>query len=229
MCPPTPLFAGPVSGPTHRSAPTDSIATFINPGKPGGDRAPPLQGPKAMNTQRRFEIYQAIPNLVSRKPKTPGITAGTPPPSTVPRKTRSPSTPPSGFPKGASAPFGRFKGVPGENTKSPRESFLGSARGYSFDLKRISSRKPPTKVGGSPARQSGNLRRHAGSSCPTGCPHRGRPTRRLIEVNAPGCHPAKPPGFPGTPPTGRLASAAPKKRAARRRLSSLFPQTLFRS
>ena len=63
--------------------------------------------------------------------------------------------PPERIPKErpAGLSFGRFKGVPGGNTKSPRESFLGSARGYSFDSKRISSRKPPTFVGGSPPPQ----------------------------------------------------------------------------
>ena len=38
----TRLFAGPVHGPTHRSAPTDPIAASINPTKADGDRAPPL-------------------------------------------------------------------------------------------------------------------------------------------------------------------------------------------
>ena len=33
-----------VSGPTHRSAPTGSMETSINPGRTGGDGAPPLRG-----------------------------------------------------------------------------------------------------------------------------------------------------------------------------------------
>ena len=90
-----------------------------------------------MNTQRRFEIYQATPNLVSRKHKTPGMTAGTSPPSPVPTQKNTPVHLRIGVSKGGpQPPFGRFKGVPGGNSKSPRESFLGSARGYSFDLKR---------------------------------------------------------------------------------------------
>ena len=51
-----------------------------------------------------------------------------------------------------------------------------SARGYSFDSKRISSRKPPTFVGGSPSTQGVTLPRHAGSSCPTGCSCQGTPS-----------------------------------------------------
>ena len=43
MCPPHNwLPRRTVSGPTHRSAPTESIAMFISPGRAGGDRAPPL-------------------------------------------------------------------------------------------------------------------------------------------------------------------------------------------
>ena len=38
----TRLFAGPVHGPTHRSAPTESIEIPVNPRRAGGDRAPPL-------------------------------------------------------------------------------------------------------------------------------------------------------------------------------------------
>ena len=36
------ILPEPAHGPTHRSAPTESLATAINPGKPGGDGAPPL-------------------------------------------------------------------------------------------------------------------------------------------------------------------------------------------
>ena len=66
MCPPAPPLRATRSRADTQVGP---YKTSINPQKPGGDRAPPLQGPKAMNTQRRFEIYQAIPNLVSRKVK----------------------------------------------------------------------------------------------------------------------------------------------------------------
>ena len=85
-----------------------------------------------MNTQRRFEIYQAIPNLVSRKPKTPGITAGTPPPSTVPRKTRFPVHPPIGVSKGGLSPLWSFQGGPGGKYEIPPGIFLGKREGIFF-------------------------------------------------------------------------------------------------
>ena len=66
--PDTPL-RGTRHGPTHRSAPTDSIGNLQLPQKSGGDRAPPLQKAKATNAQCRFEIYQTFVTLVSRKPK----------------------------------------------------------------------------------------------------------------------------------------------------------------
>ena len=97
-----------------------------------------------------------LPSLPHPRPpqgENPRIPTIPPPPSPVPTSfvTETPRTLRDGFQRtGRSPSFGRFKGVPGGNSKSPRESFLGSARGYSFDLKRISSRKPPTFVGGSP-------------------------------------------------------------------------------
>ena len=193
-----------------------------------------------MNTQRRFEIYQATPNLVSRKHKTPGMTAGTSPPSPVPTQKNTPVHLRIGVSKGGpQPPFGRFKGVPGGNSKSPRESFLGSAKGYSFDSKRISPRKPPIFIADSP-RPSGVAHPAPSGAKPAGPrPLSALPARRGREqkppsilgtpwpVGQPPRRDRKPPGFPRHPPTGRLASAEPKKRAAIG--GSLFPQTLFRS
>ena len=51
------LFAGPVHGPTHRSAPTESIAISISPGRAGGDRAPPL--PVDRGAQQRADVPKA--------------------------------------------------------------------------------------------------------------------------------------------------------------------------
>ena len=53
----TRLFAGPVHGPTHRSAPTDSIEISINPKTTGGDRAPPL--PVDRSAKRRADVPKA--------------------------------------------------------------------------------------------------------------------------------------------------------------------------
>ena len=119
---------------------------------------PPPSPRRAITTQSRRQNYQAFPTLVPHKAKTPESPQSPRPhpPSPVPTSfvTETPRTLRVGFQrKGRSPSFGRFKGVPGGNSKSPRESFLGSARGYSFDLKRISSRKPPTFVGGSPPPQ----------------------------------------------------------------------------
>ena len=176
------------------------------------------------------------------------MTPRTPPPSFVPRPTvpRNPALRPTPkrFPKErpAGLSFGRFKGVPGGNTKSPRESFLGSARGYSFDLKRISSRKPPTFVGGSPPPQGAA---HQASD------RRIKPRMPSGQATKHPCHPPPagrpPPRWPPRPP-GRAPRPAPwaahpprpewdaahpasvrerKKRAALG--GSLFLQTLFRS
>ena len=68
MCPPAPSSRDPPTG-RHTGRPLQiRLQPPSTPGKPGGDRAPPLQ---STNTQRRFEIYQATPNLVSRNPKHP--------------------------------------------------------------------------------------------------------------------------------------------------------------
>ena len=53
------------------------------------------------------------------QPKTPCMTAGTPPP--VPTQKTPPSVSEQGFPKGGLAPFGRFKGVPGGKQGSRRK------------------------------------------------------------------------------------------------------------
>ena len=53
----TRLFAGPVHGPTHRSAPTESIETSINPGRACGDRAPPL--PVDCGAKQRADVPKA--------------------------------------------------------------------------------------------------------------------------------------------------------------------------
>ena len=53
----TRLFAGPVHGPTHRSAPTESIEIPVNPRRAGGDRAPPL--PVDRGAQQRADVPKA--------------------------------------------------------------------------------------------------------------------------------------------------------------------------
>ena len=53
----TRLFAGPVHGPTHRSAPTESIEIPVNPRRAGGDRAPPL--PVDRGARRRAYVPKA--------------------------------------------------------------------------------------------------------------------------------------------------------------------------
>ena len=84
-------------------------------------------------------------------------------------KTTPPSHPPGdGFQrKGPRAlPLVVSRGSRGEIPKSPRESFLGSARGYSFDWKRIPPRKPPIFIGTiAPARRAGPPRPQPGARC----------------------------------------------------------------
>ena len=53
----TRLSAGPVHGPTHRSAPTESIEIPVNPRRAGGDRAPPL--PVYCGAKRRADVPKA--------------------------------------------------------------------------------------------------------------------------------------------------------------------------
>ena len=152
---------------------------------------PPPVPRRSPTTQCRRQNYQAFPNLVSHKAKRPespqasrsGLPSPVPPSPVNPAPPSNPERIPKERPAGLS--FGRFKGVPGGNTKSPRESFLGSARGYSFDLKRISSRKPPIFIGGSPP--------------PQGAAHQA-PDRS----QSPGCHP----GREKSRPLGRLSLTA---------------------
>ena len=118
---PTPHRGGPMCPPGHSSSRDPHPGRHTGrplqirlqppstPGKPGGDRAPPLPGSKAMNAQDRFEIYQATP-----KTKTPCMTAGPPVPIPHPpsqRKKTPPSVSEQGFPKGgAAAPLWSFQG-----------------------------------------------------------------------------------------------------------------------
>ena len=109
MCPPAPSSRDPPTG-RHTGRPLQiRLQPPSTPGKPGGDRAPPLPGSKAMNAQDRFEIYQATP-----KTKTPCMTAGPPVPIPHPpsqRKKTPPSVSEQGFPKGgAAAPLWSFQG-----------------------------------------------------------------------------------------------------------------------
>ena len=157
------------------------------------------QPPKTGRGQRPAPTVDECPMPVQDLPghphprlpqtKTPGMTAGTKaslfrPPSQRPPQARSeaPVLLSSPVPFGivskgraAALPLVVSRRVWEGNSKSLPESFLGSARGYSFDSKRISSRKPPTFVG-SPSTQGVALPRHAGSSCPTGCSCQGTPS-----------------------------------------------------
>ena len=81
-----------------------------------------------MNTQRRFEIYQATPNLVSRKHKTPGMTAVAPIPRPNAKKHPRPS-PNRGFQRGAAAPLWSFQGGPGGKTGLPPQTSAAFAVG----------------------------------------------------------------------------------------------------
>ena len=70
----TRLFAGPVHGPTHRSAPTDSIEISINPKTTGGDRAPPL--PVDRSAKRRAVVPKAWPLQDERKAPLTALASG---------------------------------------------------------------------------------------------------------------------------------------------------------
>ena len=140
------------------------------------------------------------------------MTANTPPPSPVPPSpvTLVPPSTPQEVSKGeARRPLlWSFQGGPGGKSKSPRESFLGSARGYSFDLKRISSRKPPTFVGGSPPPQGAA---HQASD------RRIKPRMPSGQATKHPCHPPAgrpPPRWPPRPPgrAPRPARACPPSR-----------------
>ena len=67
---PAPRRGGPVCPPAPPLRATRSRAdTQVGPYKTSINPQKPLQKAKATNAQCRFEIYQAIPNLVSRKVK----------------------------------------------------------------------------------------------------------------------------------------------------------------
>ena len=105
---------------------------------------------RSVRNDRRRQSFQ-----LSSHVSTSFVTARSEAPAPVSPK--SPVTP-ERFPKEGPKPFlWSFQGGLGGNTKFHRESFLGSARGYSFDLKRISPRKPPIFIG-TPGRQSGPRR-----------------------------------------------------------------------
>ena len=148
--------------------------------------------------------------------KTPGMTAGTKaslfrPPSQRPPQARSeaPVLLSSPVPFGivskgraAALPLVVSRRVWEGNSKSLPESFLGSARGYSFDSKRISSRKPPTFVGGSPPPQGAA---HQASD------RRIKPRMPSGQATKHPCHPPAgrpPPRWPPRPP-GRAPRPAP--------------------
>ena len=153
--------------------------------------------------------------------KTPGMTAGTKaslfrPPSQRPPQARSeaPVLLSSPVPFGivskgraAALPLVVSRRVWEENSKSLPESFLGSARGYSFDSKRISSRKPPIFVGGSPR----PLGRGPHASCRGTRPDAIRP---------------KPPSFLGTPGRSACPASAKKREPP---AAALFPHCFVRS
>ncbi len=128
--PDTPL-RGTRHGPTHRSAPTDLIEIPINPRRAGGDRAPPLQGPKATNTQCWFEIYQAVVSLVFHKAGTrndsrhQSIHLSSPVSAQRSVRARLPESPvtPGWFPKEGPRPFlWSFQGGLGGKYESHRSS-----------------------------------------------------------------------------------------------------------
>ena len=168
---------------------------------------------RAITTQSQRQNYQAFLNLVSQKAGTPERPQPPRPHPFVPRPNvpRKPvlSSPPERIPKErpAGLSFGRFKVGLGGKSKSPRESFLGSARGYSFDLKRISSRKPPTFVGG-----SGGVR----SPRPTARPHRGQFTPAPAGSSQRRCPPHRTAWPRWSAPAGRPAPS----QGARRRYGS---------
>ena len=95
----TRLFAGPVHGPTHRSAPTDLIEISINPKTTGGDRAPPL--PVDRGAQWRADVPKAWLPPTKFRAEIWGVSHGHRPL----RKTGKPHRPPGpAAQSGASAP-----------------------------------------------------------------------------------------------------------------------------
>ena len=182
----TRLFAGPAHGPTRRSAPTDSIAIFINPPKTGRGQRP---APTVDECPMPVQDLPGHPHPRLPQTKTPGMTAGTKaslfrPPSQRPPQARSEapvllSSPvPFGIvSKGRAAdlPLVVSRRVWEGNSKSLPEFFFGIVKGASFNLKRIPFDRQRT----SPARRA---------PCPTG-------------------QGAKATGLPRHPPVGQPATA----------------------
>ena len=208
----TRLFAGPAHGPTHRSAPTDSNAAFINPWKPGRDRAPPLQ---STNAQCRFEIYQALIALVFRKAGTWNDSRhqSLPLPSPVPTSFVPESPVPFGMVskgRAAALPLVVSRGLSGGKFEIPPDNLSWGARGdillirkeYPFASRRPSSAAlPPTRAGisgGTPYLGHGLRRPNSvpefGASVKSSYPtkfRRSEPSRPLIDALNPGCYPSK--------------------------------------
>ena len=73
MSAPTRCLVGPVHGPTHRSAPTESIEIPVNPRRAGGDRAPPL--PVDRGAKQRADVgigpYERTGIRISSSPAGP--------------------------------------------------------------------------------------------------------------------------------------------------------------
>ena len=176
----THLFVGPVHGPTRRSAPTDPIAAFINPEKPGGDRAPPLQ---STNAQCRFEIYQASPpsSPANQNTRNDRRHQSLPLPSPVPMSPasaakrprlsfgKSPVTvTPGWFPKEGPQTFlWSFQGGSGREIRNPSQNLSWEARGDILLIRKeypLASRRP----------SSAALRPHRAWPC------RGTPSRRAL-------------------------------------------------
>ena len=160
------------------------LQILLQPSSTPGNRAGTEPRPYSRRMPNAGSRSTRHPHPRLPQTKTPGMTAGTKaslfrPPSPVPTSFVPESPVLFGMVskgRAAALPLVVSRRVWEGNSKSLPESFLGSARGYSFDSKRISSRKPPTFVGGSPSTQGVALPRHAGSSCPTGCSCQGTPS-----------------------------------------------------
>ena len=156
------------------------------------------------------------PSRAQRSARTAPVICGTPapgrdrarplpsyrkPPTYSPRN-RPPAHPQGWDSKGGGRsplPLVVSRGSRGEIPKSPRESFLGSARGYSFDLKRISPRKLPIFIGTTaPARRAGDSRPQSGARCRRSSPA-PPPRRNGGTTPAPTRGPKKLPIFIGHP------------------------------
>ena len=147
---------GTVSGPTRRSAPTDSIEMSITPKTTGGDRARPLQKDgeyaEGWGDNRPMPVRDLLGFRRPRLPQgtMPGMTAGIPPPAfvprpNVPRKARSkapaPVSPKSSVTsrkvskgRAAALPLA-VGGVWGRNRNAPR-IFLRDCQGGFFSFEK---------------------------------------------------------------------------------------------